>query len=163
MWALGDCAFTGAPPTAQVAQQAGKYLGRLFRDVVLPKGGAPEPIGAAAPFKYDHKGALAYVGAAKAVAQVTNPFGKSKSQDHAVWRTLYGQWAPDDEVKVSGVSAFAFWRSVYFSKLLSSRNRSSVAYDWWRTAQYGRDITTAPQSSIKSRSSIVSMDDTLRK
>ena len=30
VWALGDCAVSGLPPTAQVAAQEGAYLGRLL-------------------------------------------------------------------------------------------------------------------------------------
>ncbi|CAK8985529.1 Probable NADH-ubiquinone oxidoreductase C3A11.07, partial [Durusdinium trenchii] len=31
VFAVGDCAVSGKPPTAQVAYQQGKYLGRMFR------------------------------------------------------------------------------------------------------------------------------------
>jgi NADH:ubiquinone reductase (non-electrogenic) len=31
VFAVGDCAYSGKPPTAQVAMQQGKYLGRMFR------------------------------------------------------------------------------------------------------------------------------------
>lgn len=32
VYALGDCAVSGSPPTAQVASQQGKYLGDVLRD-----------------------------------------------------------------------------------------------------------------------------------
>jgi len=48
-----------------------------------------------------------------------------------------------EKIQVQGVSAFAIWRSLYFSKLMSHRNRAQVMFDWGRTSVFGRDIATA--------------------
>jgi NADH:ubiquinone reductase (non-electrogenic) len=32
IWAIGDCAYSGFPPTAQVAFQQGKYLAKQFNN-----------------------------------------------------------------------------------------------------------------------------------
>ena len=49
---------------AQVAQQQGKYMAKLVKKGLSP--GMELPSGAA-PFKYSHKGSLAYVGNDNAV------------------------------------------------------------------------------------------------
>ena len=143
VWAIGDCAFTGNPPTAQVASQEGKYLGRLFRDYDLDDAAA---IDAAAPFSYHHAGTMAYVGGASAIAQLPNPLGKGSTSDHFFWRSIYSACENDHEhhtVNLAGGSAFGLWRSTYFSKLLSGKNRLSVALDWLSASFFGRDITAA--------------------
>ena len=60
----GDCAFSGKPPTAQVASQQGTYLGRVFRD---------EAANPSKPFSYFHKGVLAYIGSGEAAAALPKP------------------------------------------------------------------------------------------
>jgi len=143
VWAIGDCALTGNPPTGQVAAQEGKYLGRLFRDTDLSD---PKALESAAPFEYHHLGTLAYIGGAQAIAQISNPLGKGPASDHFFWRSIYQACENDHDhhtINVSGWSAFGFWRSVYFTKLLSGRNRISVAFDWLRTTFNGREVTAA--------------------
>merc|ERR1711972_775094 len=58
VFALGDCAVSGKPPTAQVAYQQGKYLGRMFRF------GSEQAIAdpRTAAFEYNHQGSMAYIG-----------------------------------------------------------------------------------------------------
>ena len=68
IWALGDCAVSGCGPTAQAATQQGAYLGRLFRDSNLDA----ELLNLYPEFVYKHKGALAYVGGSKGVAELKN-------------------------------------------------------------------------------------------
>ncbi|GMH59996.1 hypothetical protein TL16_g02944 [Triparma laevis f. inornata] len=58
VWALGDCALSGSPPTAQAAYQQGKYLGRLFRETNCDKKIVDEH----AAFEFHNYGSLAYVG-----------------------------------------------------------------------------------------------------
>eukprot|EP00658_Telonema_sp_P-2_P027894 TRINITY_DN21479_c0_g1_i1.p1 TRINITY_DN21479_c0_g1~~TRINITY_DN21479_c0_g1_i1.p1 ORF type:complete len:164 (+),score=27.68 TRINITY_DN21479_c0_g1_i1:106-597(+) len=50
VFALGDCAVSGCPPTAQAAGQQGKWLGRRLRDGDLED---------AAPFAFLDKGGMA--------------------------------------------------------------------------------------------------------
>jgi NADH:ubiquinone reductase (non-electrogenic) len=79
VFALGDCALSGLPPTAQVAAQQGKWLGRQLRDGTLrpiaAAGAGPETTAAAdpPPFEYSDKGKMAYIGGHAAVATVVVP------------------------------------------------------------------------------------------
>ena len=43
---------------------------------------------------------------------------------------------------VEGQPAFIIWKSLYFSKLLSTRNQAQVIFDWISTSLFGRDIST---------------------
>lgn len=150
VFALGDCTVSGYPWTAQVADQMGKYLGRVFRD---------EDGNAASPFKYDHAGSMAYVGQSQAVAALEpgNPF-----KDFAFWRTLAScpdalltpenrsnKDAPKDDkptkVNVTGSPGFAIWRGVYFTKMFSYANRYNVGTDWMRNFFFGRRVASSSQ------------------
>lgn len=71
---------------------------------------------------------MAYVGGGKGVAELTS-----------LW-DLYP--STDGQIKVNGTGAFAIWRSLYFSKLMSARNRSQVSFDWLKASILGRDIST---------------------
>jgi len=51
----------------QVAQQQGKYLAKMIKNGVKPGMQVPEGV---KPFRYSHKGSLAYVGNDKAVMDV---------------------------------------------------------------------------------------------
>jgi NADH:ubiquinone reductase (non-electrogenic) len=111
IYALGDCAFVGEkgfPATAQVAMQAGKYLGGEFNRLAKGK--------PSRPFQYHNYGTLAYVGGDEAIANV-------------------------EGVKSHGKAAFFFWRSAYFTRLLSVKNKILVLFDWLKTALFGRDIS----------------------
>merc|ERR550514_445489 len=117
VFALGDCAFSGFPLTAQVAAQQGKYLGRAFRD---------QNAAHTLPFSYKHQGSLAYVGGGEGVA-VLNPPKIAPGSDFAFWRKLAS--CPEDWLKaerrtkaekpqqkafsVLGAGGFAIWRGVY--------------------------------------------------
>jgi NADH:ubiquinone reductase (non-electrogenic) len=125
VWAIGDCAVVaGCAPTAQAATQQGKYLGSLFRDTIL-LGKSPDGYH---DFVFSHKGVLAYVGSSRGIAELKNLWD--------VYPVVNGQ------MKVEGAGAFAIWRSLYFSKLLSSRNQAQVAFDWFKNWMFGRDIST---------------------
>ena len=123
IWALGDCAVSGCAPTAQAANQQGRYLGKLFR-----RTGLDDKLVKEYPeFAFSNKGALAYVGSSRGIAELKN---------------LWDVYPVNGQVKVEGTSAFAIWRSLYFSSLLSSRNQSQVAFDWIKGWMFGRDIST---------------------
>ena len=57
-------------------------------------------------------------------------------------RGLWDHYPTPQGQVVGGTSAFAIWRSLYFSKLMSSRNQAQVAFDWLKTGMFGRDIST---------------------
>ena len=126
VWAIGDCALSGAPPTAQAAYQQGTYLGRLFRSTEFEE----EKLYTEAAFEFHNYGSLAYVGSSRAVADLKMHLW---GYDHPAGR---GQ-----DVVVEGNAAFAIWRSLYFSKVLSFRNRAQVVFDWATSAIFGRDIS----------------------
>eukprot|EP00913_Durusdinium_trenchii_P031766 g29750.t2 len=66
VFAVGDCAVSGKPPTAQVAYQQGKYLGRMFRlgkEHLITDPKSP-------PFKYCHQGTMAYIGDSQGAAEI---------------------------------------------------------------------------------------------
>jgi NADH:ubiquinone reductase (non-electrogenic) len=60
VYAMGDCAFSGSPPTAQVAFQQGKYLATMFNTDFMHK----------QPFRFINKGQIGYVGMKKSVCQL---------------------------------------------------------------------------------------------
>ena len=103
----------------------------------------------AKPFQYDSKGAMAFIGDRSALAQLP---GAERPAMNYVWRNLHGapQEAPAKDKAaanakppnqhMTGHTAFLFWRSVYFSKLLSGSNRTAIVGDWLRTEVFGRDV-----------------------
>jgi NADH:ubiquinone reductase (non-electrogenic) len=145
VFAIGDCAVSGKPPTAQVAYQQGKFLGRMFR-----AGAQHYIIDPEAPkFEYNHQGTMAYIGEGQGAAEIDPgsiiKLGRSSITDHIWWRSLYGE---DANVRFMGPLGFAIWRSVYFSKLFSTRNRWCVASDWMRTGFFGRPAASSAQGTL---------------
>lgn len=124
VFAIGDCALSGNAPTAQLAAQQGKYVGRTIRDATEE------------PFVYRHAGSLCCLGFGNAIAQL--------QPTHRYWRELHGAAGSnvvgEDQRAVSGVPAFALWRSMYFTQLLSSTTRYAASADWIRTSLSGRDV-----------------------
>ncbi|KAF8463805.1 nucleotide-binding domain-containing protein [Gautieria morchelliformis] len=115
--------ITSLPPTAQVASQEGKYLGRK-----LSKLGKQEPIlkqngisatdeAVSAPFEYKHLGSLAYIGNA-AVFDL--------GQNYSF---------------MGGLLAMYAWRSVYWSEQVSARTRALLMIDWIIRGIWGRDLS----------------------
>jgi NADH:ubiquinone reductase (non-electrogenic) len=145
VFAVGDCAFSGKPPTAQVAMQQGKYLGRLFRK------GEESAISSAdaSPFVFKDKGKMAYIGDSKAVAEVLPAgvlrLGSGKMSDFAFWRSLYGE---TEDVKLLGLSGFALWRYTYFNCMFSGRNQFGTTMDWSRVALFGRPACSSAQGTM---------------
>mmetsp|Transcript_91420 Transcript_91420/g.165088 ORF Transcript_91420/g.165088 Transcript_91420/m.165088 type:complete len:505 (-) Transcript_91420:153-1667(-) len=144
VFAIGDCAVSGSPPTAQVAYQQGKYLGRMFRLGAAHTISDPQCDG----FKYCHQGSMAYIGGGEAATEIDpNAFiklGRSPITDHMWWRSLYGE---TDQLRIMGPMGFAIWRSTYFSKLFSTRNRYAVASDWLRNGFFGRPAASSAQGT----------------
>lgn len=163
IWAIGDCASSGLPPTATVATQQGAYLARVLNetaeilyDRVLPKnqllqgyvatgaGASVEEVGAGAgdskaasgetaddagtdpmagipPFAFSDLGAMGYVGDKEAVFSAHITEGK--------------------DLTVSGRAAWWMYRSVFFSRLLSARNRVFVGADVLKSTVFGRNVS----------------------
>jgi NADH:ubiquinone reductase (non-electrogenic) len=60
VWAIGDCAFTGLPPTAQVAYQQGSYLAHQFNSHFKDL----------SEFQFQNKGQIGYIGNKQSVCQL---------------------------------------------------------------------------------------------
>ncbi|KAG0258633.1 hypothetical protein BG011_003159 [Mortierella polycephala] len=106
---------TALPATAQVANQQGDYVGKrinTLHEIEHAEAAAKFP-----PFKYTHKGSLAYIGGSDAVLDM----GKG---------LVYG-----------GIGSEYLWRSVYFSEQVSGRTRLLLFIDWSKRALFGRDIS----------------------
>ncbi|KAF8634754.1 hypothetical protein AX15_000720 [Amanita polypyramis BW_CC] len=150
IFAIGDCTATSYAPTAQVANQQGAYLARLFNQMSKrnslqvrlqeleqeeervtneDKVKVAEEIASVRkhiakiklrPFHYSHQGSLAYIGSEKAIAEL--PF-------------------MNGAIASGGVATYLFWRSAYLSTLFSLRNRTLVATDWLKVKLFGRDVS----------------------
>ena len=112
------------PPTAQVAGQQGGYLAARFNGEV----------DAAKGFEYFHKGSMAYVGQDKAAAQVS--MLKSLLPPALQGLPLIG-----DDIVLTGSLAEVVWRGLYLDMQISNRNKLQVAFDWIKTAIFGRDTS----------------------
>lgn len=131
IFAIGDNAFSGLPPTAQVAHQQAEYLAKVFDKMAKIPGFQEELANKKdkidllfeengfKPFKYVHLGALAYLGAEKAIANIT--YGK---------RSFYTG---------GGLITFYIWRVLYVGMILSARSRFKVMADWLKLAFFKRD------------------------
>ena len=58
-----------------------------------------------------------------------------------------------DQRAITGTPAFVLWRSLYWTKLLSTRSRLSLTADWMKSLLSGRDVV---EPVLKSRPTIVS-------
>ena len=106
---------TFLPPTAQVAAQEGKYLGKLLsknETEVFTK-----DLKNVDPFQYNHLGSFAYVGDNLAVLELP----------------VVGA--------VKGWSAMWLWRGAYASECVSLRMRTLVLFDWIKSFIFGRDTS----------------------
>lgn len=106
VFALGDCAVNGEralPPTAQVAYQQADWLARSLNGKET------------GPFKYVHRGTLAYIGDHKALADT-------------------GLWC------LKGTPAWIFWNLVYIAKLFSLKSKIMVPLQWFINYLFGRSV-----------------------
>ena len=83
--------------------------------------------------------------------------GKGVAEIKGLW-DLKNLWdthpVVNDQVRVQGSSAFAIWRSLYFSKLMSIRNQAQVGFDWAKASFFGRDISTPYPMEIKTDNNV---------
>ncbi|KAG7880412.1 hypothetical protein KL905_002386 [Ogataea polymorpha] len=140
VYAIGDCAFTGHPPTGQVAHQEGHYLASTFAKMAAiddlqselarasnsdERAKVQARLDAALanvkPFKYNHLGSLSYVGGEKAVADLV--------------------WGSFSSTSTGGAFTYLIWRSSYIAMCISARMRALVAADWLKVSLFGRDLT----------------------
>ncbi len=111
IYALGDCADVEGQGYPATAQVA-EQQGRYLAKAFMRRAAGKED----GSFVYKHQGMLAYVGGNRALADLSR-------------------------VKGRGFAAFLFWRSAYFTKLVSMRNRLLVLFDWVKAEVFGRDLS----------------------
>jgi len=125
VYAIGDAALAGYAPTAQVAAQEGKHIGRAIRD------------GKDSPFTYHHAGSLCTLGQNDGIAQLV--VGQS---NNSIWDAIGAPPAgrDGDQRAITGSVAFVMWRSIYWTKLLSHSSRIHLSMDWLSAMLSGRDV-----------------------
>lgn len=132
IFAIGDNAFIGLPPTAQVAHQQAEHLAKTFDKMAQVPGfhkqlkERTEKVDLLfeenkfKPFNFRYLGALAYLGSEKAIANIA--YGK---------RSFYTG---------GGLFTFYIWRVSYLAMLLSSRTRFRIIMDWIKLTFFKRDF-----------------------
>ncbi|KAI9277590.1 hypothetical protein BY458DRAFT_504523 [Sporodiniella umbellata] len=111
-----DSKMTQLPATAQVASQQGIYLAK-YMNHLAHSGQEIDTQAKCQPFKYNHLGALAYLG-----------------------NTAVGDFKWGYQM-IGGLWALYLWRSVYWSEQVSMRTRMNLSIDWTKCAIWGRDIS----------------------
>jgi NADH:ubiquinone reductase (non-electrogenic) len=111
IYALGDCSVIEGAPLPATAQVAEQQGLYLAKAFRARARQKPVP-----DFSYRNMGMLAYVGGHRAIADLPG-------------------------VKGSGFFTFLFWRSVYLTKLVSTRNKLLVFFDWFKATFLGRDLS----------------------
>ncbi|TRM66893.1 hypothetical protein BD626DRAFT_397028 [Schizophyllum amplum] len=120
VWVIGDSARTPdavLPATAQVANQQAKFLTRQLNRIAKDK--SVDRV-----FEFHNMGSLAYIGNWKAIYDRGNGTNKG------------GAFA-----KERGRVAWLLWRSAYFTRTLSMRNKILVPFYWFMNWIFGRDLT----------------------
>ncbi|KAI0718582.1 FAD/NAD-P-binding domain-containing protein [Cerioporus squamosus] len=121
VFAIGDSATIEQQPlpaTAQVANQQAKYLTKKLNKIIRSGDDAAH----ATPFEFHNAGSLAYVGDWDAI------FDRTKV-------------ARGPKGKETGRLAWLLWRSAYFTKTLSVRNKILVPVYWFLNWIFGRDLS----------------------
>lgn len=111
IYALGDCATFEEKNIPATGQFAQQEGRYLARS--LNALARQKPV---RPFRERDYGMLAYVGGNRALADLSS-------------------------VRAHGYATWLFWRSVYFTKLVSFKNKVLVLFDWLKTNIFGRDIS----------------------
>jgi NADH:ubiquinone reductase (non-electrogenic) len=134
-YAIGDCSLVqGCAPTAQAAFQQGKFLGKMLRDT----GYDVKKENNCESFQFINMGSLAYIGASEGVAELKTHLWDRHPQH------LEKIDVGSGHVAFEGGAAFTLWRSLYFSKMMSVRNRWLVGFDWMMGGMgQGRTIACA--------------------
>ncbi|OCH92738.1 FAD/NAD-P-binding domain-containing protein [Obba rivulosa] len=121
VWALGDAAMikeVPLPATAQVANQKAKYLTKRLNALIKERAQSP---GEPEPFRFHNAGSLAYLGD---------------------WEALYDRTKAERlKTKEAGRLAWFLWRSAYFTKTLSIKNKILVPTYWFLNWLFGRDLS----------------------
>lgn len=111
IYAIGDCATREGDALPATAQVAIQEGRYLAKELNRIAAGKPLK-----GFKYRHLGMLAYIGERRALADLP-------------------------KFKLKGFGTVLFWRSAYLTKLVSTKNKILVLFDWMKTFVFGRDIS----------------------
>ncbi len=111
IYALGDCSSIAGAALPATSQVA-QQQGKYLA-TALTRLARKQPV---EPFRYRHLGMLAYVGGNRALADL-------------------------EAYKGRGWATWLFWRSAYLSRIVSLKNKVSVALDWVKAQLFGRDIS----------------------
>ncbi len=112
IYAAGDCA-TSADENYPATAQVAQQEGKYLAKT-LNRMAQGKKI---EPFRYKNLGMLAYIGDKRALADLPN-------------------------VKGRGFATFLFWRSAYLTRLVSTKNKILVLFDWVKASIFGRDISS---------------------
>ena len=113
IYALGDCGTVAGESLPQTAQLA-MQEGKYLGKALNRLGRGKE----ISPFHFNNLGMLAYVGESKALADV-----------------------PKARLHLRGAITYFFWRSAYLTRLVSTKNKVLVLFDWIKTRIFGRDMS----------------------
>jgi len=118
-----DSGLRNLPPTAQVAGQQGGFLASRFN-------GETE-----GPFRYFHKGSMAYIGQEKAAAQVSMLKQLLPNSVAGLFPLL------GEDIILTGRPAEIVWKFLYLDMQISNRNKLQVGFDWTKAIFFGRDTS----------------------
>eukprot|EP01097_Dermamoeba_algensis_P003664 TRINITY_DN251_c0_g1_i2.p1 TRINITY_DN251_c0_g1~~TRINITY_DN251_c0_g1_i2.p1 ORF type:complete len:284 (-),score=69.92 TRINITY_DN251_c0_g1_i2:864-1715(-) len=116
IWAAGDCAMnvnSNLPPTAQVAEQEGKYIASLLNQMSKQPGSSADSF---SPFHYRHRGMFAHIGGHESVLD-------------------------SPHIGLSGFFAWLLWNAAYITQLVSVRNKIMIPLYWFKSYVFGRDLS----------------------
>ncbi|EKM56698.1 uncharacterized protein PHACADRAFT_91741 [Phanerochaete carnosa HHB-10118-sp] len=115
IFAIGDCAMIDGTPLPATAQGTPpKYLTKKLNKLV-------RGVEHTKPFVFNDMGSLAYLGD---------------------WHAVYDRTKADRvKTKEAGRFAWLLWRSAYFTRTLSIRNKILVPFYWFMNWLFGRDLS----------------------
>lgn len=112
VYAAGDCA-TAADTNYPATAQVAQQEGKYLAKSFNRMARGKQVV----PFRYRNLGMLAYIGDRRALADLPT-------------------------VKGRGFGTFLFWRSAYLTRLVSTKNKILVLFDWIKASIFGRDISS---------------------
>jgi len=139
IFAVGDCAEIAdksLPPTAQVALQQGKYVARTLNELLThPVDEWDERFhNIGSNFSYAQRGMMAYVGGWRGIVSI----GNDPADTHI---SEFRKKVRNRLRMLTGLKAWLFWRSAYFTMLVSWPNKILVPMYWFKAWIFGRDFS----------------------
>ncbi|KAL1969288.1 hypothetical protein VTN77DRAFT_9480 [Rasamsonia byssochlamydoides] len=152
IWAVGDCAVTNYAPTAQVANQEGAFLARLFNTMAKTEEIEKElkrlsEAQQAAKSEEERNKILEEIKERQKQLRRTKQIGPFQYSHQGSLAYIGKERAVADiswlsgNIASGGTMTYLFWRSAYLSMCFSVRNRVLVATDWIKAKIFGRDVS----------------------